>query len=89
MMSQQQTTEVGRESGGAWVIDQDVCNQCGRCVRACPEAVVALESGRLVLARPEACTFCGLCEDLCPVGAIALAYAIVWAEDSGQPGGES
>jgi NAD-dependent dihydropyrimidine dehydrogenase PreA subunit len=82
-MGEARYAEVARESSGSWVIDQERCTRCGICVRACPEAVVALEDGRLVLARPEACTYCGFCEELCPVGAIALAYAIVWGDACG------
>jgi NAD-dependent dihydropyrimidine dehydrogenase PreA subunit len=83
-MDSRQCVEVGSESSGAWVLDPAACTLCGRCVEACPEAVVVLEGARLVLARPENCTYCGLCEDLCPEGAIALAYAIVWGDASDQ-----
>jgi ferredoxin len=84
-MSQQQNPYESREPSSAWVIDQAACTQCGICVRVCPEAVVALEDGRLVVTAPAACTFCGLCEELCPESAIALSYAIVW----GKPGADS
>ncbi len=87
-MDNRQSTGPGGESNGAWVIDEATCTRCGICVRACPEAVVALEGGRLVLARPEACTYCAVCEEICPVGAIALAYAIVWDEASTESHGD-
>jgi ferredoxin len=85
MASRQEDPNEGQSSESAWIIDQAACTQCGRCVLACPESVVVLQAGKLVLARPGACTFCGLCEELCPVDAIALAYEIVWGENEGGP----
>jgi MinD superfamily P-loop ATPase len=60
------------------LIDVQACTCCGLCVERCPEDVVALLSGRLVLVRPEACTYCGVCESVCPADAIALPYLIIW-----------
>lgn len=70
-------------------VNPELCTLCGRCVRACPEAVVALEAGHLVFVRPDACTYCGLCEDLCPVNAIGLPYAIVWGEGADTVSGKA
>jgi NAD-dependent dihydropyrimidine dehydrogenase PreA subunit len=64
------------------IIDSEACTTCGLCVARCPEGVVALRAGKLVLALPEACTYCGLCEAICPVAAIALPFQIVWGESA-------
>lgn len=56
-------------------INQESCNACGKCVKACPMgALRLLEEGgqnRLVTI-PERCIGCGLCSVTCPQGAISM-----------------
>ncbi|MEI6825425.1 MAG: 4Fe-4S binding protein [Desulfuromonadales bacterium] len=51
-----------------------LCSGCGRCVAACPEKIITLESDRFhkcaVIQQPERCTFCGRCVDTCPIDAL-------------------
>ena len=76
-------------------IDQQACSGCGRCVRACPVAAIALRarpgqpSAKPLVAelRPEVCLGCGLCVRNCPSKAISLkarAQRVVTPLDSTQ-----
>ncbi len=55
-------------------IDGGRCKGCGRCVAACPDRLLSLETkdGRktVVLGRPERCDACGRCVTECPFEAI-------------------
>ncbi|MGB9081114.1 MAG: 4Fe-4S dicluster domain-containing protein [Desulfuromonadaceae bacterium] len=55
-------------------IDPARCSGCGRCVAACPEKVITLETVRhhktAVLQHSERCTSCGRCVKACPVAAL-------------------
>jgi dihydropyrimidine dehydrogenase (NAD+) subunit PreA len=54
----------------ASVIDQDICIQCGRCIKpAHCEAISRQEDGSVIVDKEE-CIGCGVCQNLCPVGAI-------------------
>ncbi len=57
----------------AWCKGED----CGICVRACPEYCLGFEDGATAVRaiRPEACTACGICELLCPDFAIVVRRA--------------
>ncbi|MDQ1902590.1 ferredoxin-type protein NapF [Paracoccus sp. WLY502] len=52
---------------GVSVASLAACTGCGACVDACPQAILALAPGGVVL-RPEAgeCVFCGDCAASCP-----------------------
>lgn len=57
-------------------IDIVRCSGCGRCVAACPQRIITLETvgyrKHAVLTRPEHCTGCAACLNACPLGAIAM-----------------
>ena len=56
----------------------DRCTFCGLCAQICPQGVLQLEHGTVVIQAPENCADCGLCEEACPQGAIELEFFIVW-----------
>jgi pyruvate formate lyase activating enzyme len=53
----------------AWF--QNLCAGCGRCVEACPEGAVTMDSGRPLTDR-RLCTACGACAEACSRGARRL-----------------
>ncbi len=61
-------------------IEQEKCNGCGLCIKACHEGAIGMENGRAVLLRDDYCDGLGDCLPQCPTGAIsfeereALAY---------------
>jgi Fe-S-cluster-containing hydrogenase component 2 len=42
-----------------------VCDHCGNCANACPEAAIVWQKTKLVL-RKEDCTECNICFEACP-----------------------
>lgn len=66
------------------VINHKKCILCGMCVDVCPEGVLALEAGELLIAHPDRCTLCAECEGVCPEKAVACYYQISWAENEVQ-----
>ncbi len=46
-----------------------VCNQCGECVKMCPEGAIYLEDS-LVKINESRCTGCYICVEACPRGAL-------------------
>ncbi len=80
------TDELGRARRRPLpIIRARLCDGCGLCVRACPNAALALRRGKAVVVRPDACDYAGLCEAVCPQGAIQRPFEIVLpdADDSG------
>ena len=56
---------------GACNINQDICIQCGRCIKpAHCEAITRQDDGSVKVDKDE-CIGCGVCKNLCPVGAIS------------------
>ena len=55
-------------------IDENRCSGCGRCVAACPQRLITLDTiGHRKTARirhPERCDRCGRCIESCPVQAL-------------------
>lgn len=53
------------------VVDEDICNHCGRCIKACNTHAHTL-SDKTHCFDAEKCIGCGLCVSACPQGAIAM-----------------
>ena len=56
------------------IVDTKLCSGCGRCVAACPEKIITLETVQFhknaVILYPERCNACKRCEQACPVAAL-------------------
>lgn len=53
-------------------IDQEKCNGCGACARACHEGAIGMKDGKAVLLRDDYCDGLGDCLPTCPTGAITF-----------------
>ncbi|MGM9548545.1 MAG: ATP-binding protein [Faecousia sp.] len=53
-------------------IDQDKCNGCGVCAKACHEGAIAMVEGKARLMRDDYCDGLGDCLPACPTGAISF-----------------
>ncbi len=53
-------------------IDENKCNGCGLCVRACHEGAIGILGGKAVLLRDDYCDGLGDCLPACPVSAISF-----------------
>ena len=53
-------------------IEEEKCNGCGACARACHEGAIAMEDGKARLTREDYCDGLGDCLPGCPTGAITF-----------------
>ena len=53
-------------------IDEEKCNGCGACARACHEGAIEMINGKAKLAREDYCDGLGDCLPACPTGAITF-----------------
>ena len=53
-------------------IDEEKCNGCGACARACHEGAIAMVDGKARLTREDYCDGLGDCLPACPTGAISF-----------------
>lgn len=53
-------------------IDQEACNGCGACAKACHEGAIQMEGGKARLVREDYCDGLGDCLPACPAGAISF-----------------
>ncbi len=53
-------------------IDQETCNGCGACARACHEGAIAIVNGKAMLTREDYCDGLGDCLPECPCHAITF-----------------
>lgn len=53
-------------------IDQEKCNGCGACARACHEGAIGMIDGKAQLLRDDYCDGLGDCLPACPTGAITF-----------------
>ena len=53
-------------------IDEEACNGCGACARACHEGAIGMVDGKARLLRDDYCDGLGDCLPACPTGAITF-----------------
>lgn len=53
-------------------IDENLCNGCEECVKACPEGAIRMIDGKARLVGEILCDGLGACLDVCPVNAISV-----------------
>ncbi len=53
-------------------IDEEACNGCGACAKACHEGAIAMVNGKAKLIREDYCDGLGDCLPACPVDAISF-----------------
>ncbi len=51
-------------------IDNALCTGCARCVEMCPDKVLKMQNGTLVIENALNCSLCESCVEICDVGAI-------------------
>ena len=52
------------------VLETEECIGCGICVDACPQDVLEIAGGVVVVENEDACLACGDCVEECPMGCI-------------------
>jgi NADH-quinone oxidoreductase subunit F len=54
-------------------IDQDACNGCGACEKACPHGAIAKPGPKEYRIESDRCRKCGICKDACRFAAVRVA----------------
>ena len=57
-------------------VDDERCDACAECLKACPRDVFLVEEGKLIIVDVHACTLCGECVKACPMEPPALTQGV-------------
>lgn len=57
-------------------VDDERCNACAECLKACPRDVFLIEESKLIIVDIHACTLCGECVEACPMEPPALTQGV-------------
>jgi DNA-directed RNA polymerase subunit D len=57
-------------------VDEEKCNVCAECVKACPSDVFNIEDGKIKIVDVNACILCGECVNACPVEPSAVTQGM-------------
>ena len=57
-------------------INEEKCNGCGLCAKACHENAIGMVNGKAKLLRDDYCDGLGDCLPTCPTGAITFLYKL-------------
>jgi len=55
-----------------YVIDLEICSQCGQCVDACPHGAISDHEEYKI--NEDLCKKCGICEEVCPTEGISKVF---------------
>ena len=55
------------------VIDETKCNNCGECVKICPNEIYKIVNGKVVVGDTSECSNCQSCISMCEPQAITLS----------------
>ncbi len=53
-------------------IDEEKCNNCGKCIGSCVEGALRIADGKLFLFAEKFCDGCGACMGKCPLSALSI-----------------
>ena len=59
------------EKNGA--VKTNVCIQCGKCARVCPEGAISQNAKGTYIINKKLCVGCGKCVEACPMGVMVKA----------------
>lgn len=57
------------------------CNNCGKCIKACPEEAIGFDNDGVIQFNRDRCTACGECVTVCSPGALTIYGKQVTVED--------
>lgn len=55
-----------------YLIDEERCNGCGRCLKRCPQNAISGEKGEVYVIDQDLCIKCGICRDVCTFDAVVI-----------------
>jgi ferredoxin len=62
--------KVGNNKQNIWVVDHNICNQCGLCEKLCPNNNIIVKTKKRKVVFGNNCLFCTRCYNFCPLKAI-------------------